>query len=123
MKGRTFTEQDLAGGQHVAIVNENFVKRFLNGADPLTQSVVVEQLIPGVTKLGPPIEWQIVGVFHDVPSGNFRRQNFSEIDVPFWQIPWPQASVAVRTSGDPAGMSNNIAGVVQASIRICRCLR
>jgi putative ABC transport system permease protein len=114
VEGRGFTEQDLAGGQHVAMVNENFVKRFLGGADPLTQRVVVEQLIPGVTKLGPPIEWQIVGVFHDVRSGNFRSQNFSEIDVPFWQIPWPDASMAVRTTGDPMGMSKNISAVVQS---------
>jgi putative ABC transport system permease protein len=114
VEGRGFTEQDLAGGQHVAMVNENFVKRFLGGADPLTQRVVVEQLIPGVTKLGPPIEWQIVGVFHDVRSGDFRRQNFSEIDVPFWQIPWPDASMAVRTTGDPTGMSKNISAVVQS---------
>jgi len=114
VKGRSFTEQDSVGGQHVAVVNENFAKRFLGGADPLTQRVLVEQLIPGVTKLGPPIEWQIVGVFHDVRGGNLRNQNRSEIDVPFSQSPWPQASIAVRTTGDPAGMSKNIAAVVQS---------
>jgi len=114
VKGRGFTEQDIAAGQHVAVVNENFVKRFLDGVDPLTQQVIVEQLIPGITKLGPPIEWQIVGVFHDVRSGDFRQQNFSEIDVPFWQSPWPQAFMAVRTSGDPAAASKSVAGVVQS---------
>ena len=114
VKGRSFTEQDSASGLHVAVVNQNFVKRFLGGADPLTQRVVVEQLIPGVTKLGPPIEWQIVGVFHDVRIGDFREQNFAEIDVPFWQIPWPQAAMAVRTSGDPAAMSKTVAAAVQS---------
>jgi putative ABC transport system permease protein len=114
VKGRAFTDQDTAGGQHVALVNENFAKRFLGGTDPLTQRVLVEQLIPGVTKLGPPIEWQIIGVFHDVKGGNLRNQNRSEIDVPFSQSPWPQANLAVRTTGDPAGMSKNIAAVVQS---------
>ncbi len=113
-QGRAFTEQDTANGAHVAMVNENFVHRFLGGADPLTQRVMVEQLIPGVTKLGPPIEWQIVGVFHNVKTGNLRNANFAEIDVPFWQSPWPQASISVRTYNDPAAMTKPLAAVVQS---------
>jgi putative ABC transport system permease protein len=110
--GRAFTEQDAAGGVPVAVVNETFLKKYLSKVDPLTQRVVVEQLIPGVTKLGPPIEWQIVGVYHDVHNGGVRREGFPEIDVPFWQSPWPQAGVAVRTFGDPAGMTKSITAVV-----------
>ena len=113
-KGRAFTEQDVANGARVAMVNENFVRRFLGGADPLTQQVIVEQLIPGVTKLGPPLEWQIVGVFHTVKNGNLRNANFAEIDVPFWQSPWPQASISLRTYNDPAGMTKSLAAVVQS---------
>ncbi len=110
--GRTFTEQDAAGGVPVAVVNETFVKKYLSKVDPLTQRAVVEQLIPGVTKLGPPIEWRIVGVYHDVHNGGVRREGFPEIDVPFWQSPWPQAGLAVRTFGNPAGMTKSITAVV-----------
>jgi putative ABC transport system permease protein len=112
MTGRTFTEQDVAGSVPVAVVNETFLKKYLSKVDPLTQRVVVEQLIPGVTKLGPPIEWQIVGVYHDVHNGGVRGEGFPEIDVPFWQSPWPQAGLAVRTFGDPAGMTKSITAVV-----------
>jgi len=113
IQGRTLTEQDTAGGLPVAVVNETFVKKYLSKVDPLTQRVVVEQLIPGVTKLGPPIEWQIVGVYHDVHNGGVRRDGFPEIDVPFWQSPWPQAGFAVRTFGDPASMTKSITAVVR----------
>jgi hypothetical protein len=34
----------------VAVVNETFLKKYLSKVDPLTQRIVVEQLIPGVTK-------------------------------------------------------------------------
>ena len=112
ISGRTFTERDVAGSVPVAVVNETFLKKYLSKADPLTQRVVVEQLIPGVTKLGPPIEWQIVGVYHDVHNGGVRREGFPEIDVPFWQSPWPQAGLAVRTFGDPADMTKSITAVV-----------
>ena len=113
IQGRTFTEQDAAGGLPVAVVNETFAKKYLSKVDPLTQRVVVEQLIPGVTRLGPPIEWQIVGVYHDVHNGGVRREGFPEIDVPFWQSPWPQAGLAVRTFGDSASMTKSITAVVR----------
>jgi putative ABC transport system permease protein len=112
MTGRTFTEQDAAGGVPVAVVNETFAKKYLSNVDPLTQRIVVDQLIPGVTKLGPPIEWQIVGVYHNIHNGGVRGEGFPEIDVPFSQSPWPEAGLAVRTFGDPAGMTKSIAAVV-----------
>ena len=37
-----------------------------------------------------------------------------EIAIPFWQIPWPQAVVAVRTASDPALMTKSIAAAVHA---------
>jgi putative ABC transport system permease protein len=114
ISGRTFTERDVAGSVSVAVVNETFLKKYLSKVDPLTQRVVVEQLIPGVTKLGPPIEWQIVGVYHDIHNGGVRREGFPEIDVPFWQSPWPQAGLAVRTFGDPTGMTKSITAVVHS---------
>src|SRR5256884_2860149 len=39
--GRTFTEQDIAGGVPVAVVNETFVKKYLSKVDPLTQRVEI----------------------------------------------------------------------------------
>jgi putative ABC transport system permease protein len=113
-KGRAITAQDVAGGQPVAVVNQTFAKKYLSNVDPLTQRVVVEQLIPGVTKLGPPIEWQIVGVYHDLHNGGVRGDGFPEIDVPFVQSPWPQAGLAVRTFGDPGSMTKSMTAVVRS---------
>jgi putative ABC transport system permease protein len=111
-KGRAFTDQDTASSVRVAIVNETFVNRYLKGVDPLTQRILVEQLIPGVTKLGPPVEWQIVGVLRNIHNGGIRSDGFPEIDVPFAQSPWPQAQMAVRTTSDPAQMTKSIAAAV-----------
>jgi putative ABC transport system permease protein len=113
-QGRAFTEQDRAGGLPVAIVNEVFVKRYLQNVDPLTQRLMVEELIPGVTKLGPAIEWHIVGVYSNVRNGGPQGEGFPEIDVPFWQSPWPDANLAVRTVGDPASVQKSIAAVIHA---------
>jgi putative ABC transport system permease protein len=112
--GRSFTEQDVAGTVPVAIVNETFVKKYLPNVDPLTQRVVVGQLIPGVRSIGPPIEWQIVGVYRDVHNEGVRGEGMPEVNVPFWESPWPSAGIAVRTGGDPANMTNSIAAAVQS---------
>jgi putative ABC transport system permease protein len=112
-QGRAFNDQDLAGGVQVAVVNENFAKKFLAGVDPLSQRILVEQLTPGVTKLGPPVAWQIVGVYHEVRNGRL-EEDFPEIEVPFWQSPWPQALVAVRAAVEPDNLTRSIAGMVQS---------
>ena len=60
------------------------------------------------------VQWQIVGVFHNVRGGGPAARRFPEIDVPFWQSPWPQAGIAVRTQGDPGAMSKSIAAAVHS---------
>jgi predicted permease len=113
-KGRPLNEQDRAGAVNVAVVNEAFAKKFFTGVDPLAQRILVEQLVPGVTKLGPPIAWQIVGVYSNVRNGGPHGDGFPEIDVPFAQSPWPQAVIAVRAAGDPGSLSKSIADIVQS---------
>jgi putative ABC transport system permease protein len=110
-RGRTFTDQDIAGSVPVAVVNETFAKKYFPKGDILSHRIQVEQLIPGVTNLGPYISWQIIGVYHDVHNGG-PKNDFPEIDVPFWQSPWPQASVAVRAQGDPASLTKSISAIV-----------
>ncbi|HEY6215061.1 MAG TPA: ABC transporter permease [Pyrinomonadaceae bacterium] len=111
-KGRSIDEHDIATSPRVAVVNENFVKRYLSGVDPLTQRISVEEVIPG-GRIGEAHEWQIVGVFQNV-RGAGAREEFPEIDVPFWQSPWPQVSMIVRTEGDPKRVITSVASAINS---------
>ncbi|MPY86774.1 MAG: FtsX-like permease family protein [Luteitalea sp.] len=114
-RGRAFTDQDTAGRVPVAIVNETFARQYLpRNVDPLTQRVVVEQVIPGDLKLGPEIEWQVVGVYRDIRNAGPRGGEQPEINVPFAQSPWPGTTMAVRTAGDPDRVEQSIAAIVQS---------
>jgi putative ABC transport system permease protein len=113
-QGRAIDERDVAGGVRVAMVDENFAKRYMKDMDPLRQRVVIEEIIPGATKLGPPIQWQIVGVFQPVQYGGRPDSTFPVIYVPFAQTSWPSAAMAVRTSGDPASMTKSLAAAVHS---------
>jgi len=114
VRGRSFTDQDSASTARVAMVNENLVRRYLPGLDPLTQTLSIEQLIPGETRTGAPVQWQIVGVFHNVRTNGLRNDDDPEIDVPFSQSPWPQAAVAVRTNGNPEAMTKSLAAAIHS---------
>jgi putative ABC transport system permease protein len=113
LRGRFFTEQDTPSSPRVAVVNESFAAKYFAGVDPLRQRLVVEPAIPGIDKLGPPVEWQVVGVYHDVHSAD-QREIRPEILIPFWQAPWPIASVGVRTAEEPLSMQQSIAAAVHS---------
>jgi putative ABC transport system permease protein len=105
-QGRRIDEHDTATSQRVAMVNEQFVKQYLGGADPLTQGISFQELVPGQPR-GKPIEWRIVGVIPNLRGAGV-REDVPEINVPFAQSPWPNASMVVRTEGDPKAMLKSI---------------
>ncbi len=113
VKGRELNDGDTATSVKVAVVNEDFVKKWLKGRDPLRTRIAVEQLIPGVQNLGPYQEWQIVGIYHNVRAADQRDEN-PEMLIPFWQIPWPQAGFGVRTAEAPLSMQRSIAAAVHS---------
>jgi len=114
LKGRAISEEDHASGARVTVVNENFVRRFLPGVDPLTQRIVTEQKVPGVLAEQPMVEWQIVGVFRNVRSYDLRQIDIPEMAVPFSQSPWPRVEMAVRSAGDPTTLTKSIEEVVSS---------
>jgi putative ABC transport system permease protein len=112
VSGRNLGAQDTANNVRVATVNEYFVKQYLAGVDPLTQRIAFPELVPGPTR-GKPVEWQIVGVYHNLRGAGF-REDFPEINIPFAQNPWPQASIVLKTSGDPKSVINSVAAAVNS---------
>jgi putative ABC transport system permease protein len=115
VKGRFLNARDLAGGLRVAMVSESFVRQYLAGADPLTQRVKVPELIPGGRPpIGAPVEWQIVGVFHDVQYDSHPGSGSPEIDVPFDQSPWAFTTIGVRTFAEPSAITKSVAAAIRS---------
>jgi predicted permease len=106
-KGRSINEQDRANSLHVAVVNETFVNRYFPGVDPLTQRIAINDA--GQT----PVEYQIVGVFHNVRAAG-SREEYTEINVPFWQMPRPRASIVLKTDNDPRSYVRSITAAVNS---------
>jgi putative ABC transport system permease protein len=112
LRGRPFTEQDRAGSVRVAIVNEPFVRLYLPDVDPLTARVRMRSYRYGDPSPGL-VEWQIVGVYGEVKNAGPAGRSFPEIDVPFWQAPWPRTTMAVQTAGDALGVQQGLANILR----------
>jgi len=114
-RGRYLDARDLAGAPRVAMVSESFARQYLPGLDPLTQRVRIAELLPDkIPPFGAPVEWQIVGVFHDVQYDSHPTTGSAEVDVPFDQSPWPYTTIGVRTNGDPSAVTSSIAAAVRS---------
>ncbi len=114
-RGRYLDARDLAGAPRVAMVSESFVRQYLPGLDPLTQRVKIAELLPDkIPPFGAPVEWQIVGVFHDVQYESHPTTGSAEVDVPFDQSPWPYTTIGVRTSGNPSAVTTSIAAAIRS---------
>jgi len=114
VRGRAFTDRDRAGTLPVAIISETLARRYFQNVDPLTQRLVMPQIIPGQTMPGPPREYQVVGVRADIRSTDPADDPSLAIEVPFWQSSLPFARAVVRTRAEPTLVRQDIAGVIRS---------
>ncbi len=115
VRGRFLSNDDTAGSPQVVVVSDSFVRHYLQNVDPLSRRLLIEQLVP-YGKLGPATERQIVGIYHDIGNGaHLNDKPVPAILVPFWQNPWPDTALAVRTFIDPKPMHKSIDDAVAAA--------
>ena len=99
VRGRPFGEHDTARTAQVCIVNEEFVRRHLQGREPIGTLVDVQSMD---MRGGPtPVTREIVGVVRQVVEQAGEKERAVEIYVPIAQNPWFSASIAVQTAGEP----------------------
>jgi len=104
--GRVFNDQDTASTQQVAIVNEEFVRRYFKNQSAMGAHIKVQAMDPAGPK---PVEREIVGVINQVKvEGLGEKENDVEIYVPIMQNPWFGAALAVRTSSDPMALLGSV---------------
>jgi len=103
LAGRPFEERDAARAPQVAVVNQEFVRRYLRGRTPLGTHLTIQSM----DMTGPkPVDREIVGVVGQVKvDGPGEKENVVEVYVPITQNPWFSASLAVRTTGDPVKLA------------------
>jgi putative ABC transport system permease protein len=115
LKGRLLNETDIAGSTPVVVVSDEFVRHFLPTVDPLTQRLVTNKPEQNMLPAGS-IEWQIVGVFHNMKNRqSITDKSDPEAYVSFWQAPFRNPAIAALTSVDSATVTKSLRAAIVAA--------
>ena len=97
----------------MVIVNEALVRRYFPGVDPLGQRVLLAPF-PGSLEPRPDrSSGRSSASTATSPTAAADGSPVPEIDVPFWQVPWPQTTMAIRTTGDAGGVQRGVAEILR----------
>jgi len=110
-QGRVFTENDASNSEPVAIVNDAFVHRYLNEADPLSQQLIVGR------RASDELPRQIVGVVGDTKQFGLGGEASPMVFIPITQTTdrnwrmlqrFVSTKFVIRTSGEPMALANAV---------------
>ena len=105
LRGRGFLSTDTADSPRVAVVNDQFVKRYYPGADALGKRIRLNNAA------GAPVE--IVGVAKTVKYHDTFDKPVEFVYVPLAQQPVARMILLLRSSGDPLQLLEPLRGVVR----------
>jgi len=113
LEGRILTEDDRAGTRRVAVIDDEFVRRYWPHENPIGKRIT----------FGPPAgaadtssrEWiEIVGVVGHTKHEGLAAEPRIQYYLPYRQEVRPALTVVARTSGDPARYVNALRSVVRS---------
>jgi putative ABC transport system permease protein len=112
-RGRGLTGHDTKGTPPVTVINETMARKEFPGEQPVGKRILIQEIIPGKTQLGPEIAWEIVGVVADekVSSLDDKGDN-PGIYVTNEQSPVYYQSLVVRTAIAPGSLQQAIGKAV-----------
>lgn len=99
-KGRSFGPGDTQETLPVVVVNNAFVRRYLDDQDPIGAQLTLE--------FRQPRTWEIVGVFRDVRRRGFESEADPEVFLPLGQVPFNGLTFVIRTQVDPSTIVGSV---------------
>ncbi|HKV64144.1 MAG TPA: ABC transporter permease [Candidatus Acidoferrum sp.] len=113
LHGRAFTDAESATTPRIILVNQEFVRRHLNGQEPLGKQIRLDVA-------GAPPEWsEIVGVVGNVKTYSEATSDDPQAYEFFFQRPVPSFSLIVRSNADPDSLAPALReAVAQADVEL-----
>jgi putative ABC transport system permease protein len=117
LKGRALSESDIKGSPPVTVINERLAKREFANQDPIGQRILIQEIVPGKTELGPEIAWQVVGVIADEKVNGLNDESSAGVYVNNDQSPVYGMNLIVRARVDPLTIEKAIARAIHGISR------
>ena len=105
LRGRLFDHRDREDAPPAFVVNEELVRRYFAGEEPLGQRISIPW--------GEDITGEIVGVVGSVREAGLTEEPAPAIYRTYAQMPFPQLAVVVRTQGDPLALAQAATAAVR----------
>jgi predicted permease len=118
LQGRIWDATENTRGDFIAIVNESFAHRFLEGKDPVGHQLRFPSRKPisPLEAMSPHADsWrEIIGVVADVPNDGLDRPALPAIYLPYTASMPPFAQFQIRTQPEPLSLLQSIRAAVQS---------
>jgi putative ABC transport system permease protein len=114
VKGRGLSDRDVKGSPRVLVINERLARRDFGDTNPVGQRLLIEEIIPGKTELGPDIAWEIVGVIRDEKVMGMDDDRSAGVYVSNEQSPAYGGTLNVRASSNPATLQKSITAAIRS---------
>jgi len=114
LKGRGLSDRDVKGSPRVLVINERLAKRDFKDANPVGRRLLIEEIIPGKTELGPDIAWEIVGVIRDEKVMGMDDDRSAGVYVSNEQSPAYGGTLSVRAGSNPATLQKSITAAIRS---------
>jgi putative ABC transport system permease protein len=115
VKGRMFDDRDGARAPRAVIVDEKLARRFWPDQDPIGRRMYLPADINNLLAVTDKTVWlTVVGVIGDVKLGTLTegKEAVGAYYFPMAQDTSRAISFALKTSGDPAALTNSVRGVI-----------
>jgi putative ABC transport system permease protein len=108
--GRGLTDRDVKGTPPVTVINETMMRKYFSNQNPIGKRILIQQIVPGKTELGPELPWEVVGVVKDEKVGNLddTRDNNPGVYVSNEQSPVFFQALVVRAAIDPLRLQQQL---------------
>jgi putative ABC transport system permease protein len=112
-KGRTLGSHDVKGAPAVTVINETMARLYFKDEEPVGKRILVQEIVPGKTQLGPEVPWEVVGVVADekVTNVDNKRDN-PGMYVSNEQSPVFDQALVVRAGMDPSALKQALSRAI-----------
>ena len=99
--GRLIEARDVDGAPRVAVINQEFARRFIPDRDPIGRRITFGN--PEDTSAA---WWTVVGVVANVAQEGLNARPYPQLYRPIAQVPRRAVFVSIRTAGDPDALAS-----------------
>jgi putative ABC transport system permease protein len=114
LKGRFLNDHDTRGAPFALVMGARLAQKFFPGEEPVGQRLLIQEMVPGKTELGPEIAWEIVGIISDEKVNALNDEKSAGVYVPYEQSPVYFQNMIVKANLSPESLEKAVQNAIHS---------